>query len=80
MGRWYNYKGLTFIASYTYVRSEFKDGRNKKLFIPTAWDNRHLFTFSGTYSLPANWEIGTKIRFIGGAPSTPYDFCTSSRV
>ena len=52
MGRWYNYKGLTFIASYTYVRSEYKDGRNTGKYLPSAWDNKHLFTFSGTYSLP----------------------------
>ena len=73
MGRWYNHKNLTFIASYTFVRSEFKDGRNNRLYIPTAWDNRHLFTFSGTLSLPKNWDIGAKLRVVGGAPYTPYD-------
>ena len=72
-GRWYNYKGLTFIASYTYVRSEFKDGRGSGKYIPSAWDNRHLFTFSGTYALPKNWDIGAKLRVVGGAPYTPYD-------
>lgn len=69
-GRWYNYKGLTFIASYTYVRSEFKDGRGSRKYIPSAWDNRHLFTFSGTYALPKNWDIGAKLRVVGGAPYT----------
>ena len=80
MGRWYNYKGLTFIASYTYVRSEFKDGRGSDQYIPSAWDNRHLFTFSGTYALPRNWDIGTKLRIVGGAPYTPYDVEKSSFV
>lgn len=80
MGRWYNYKNLTFIASYTYVRSEFKDGRDKKHYLPTAWDNKHLFTFSGTYSLPRNWDIGAKLRIVGGAPYTPYDIEKSSYV
>lgn len=80
MGRWYNYKNLTFIASYTYVRSEFKDGRDKKYYLPTAWDNKHLFTFSGTYSLPRNWDIGAKLRIVGGAPYTPYDIEKSSYV
>lgn len=80
MGRWYNYKGLTFIASYTYVRSEFKDGRGSKAYIPSAWDNRHLFTFSGTYALPRNWDIGAKFRVVGGAPYTPYDVEKSSLV
>ena len=79
-GRWYNYKGLTFIASYTYVRSEFKDGRGSRKYIPSAWDNRHLFTFSGTYALPKNWDIGAKLRVVGGAPYTPYDVEKSSQV
>ncbi|WP_293667342.1 TonB-dependent receptor [uncultured Parabacteroides sp.] len=80
MGRWYNYKGLTFIASYTYVRSEFRDGRESGKYIPSAWDNRHLFTFSGTYALPGNWDIGAKLRVVGGAPYTPYDVEKSSFV
>ena len=79
-GRWYNYKGLTFISSYTYVRSEFKDGRGSGKYIPSAWDNRHLFTFSGTYALPKNWDIGAKLRVVGGAPYTPYDVEKSSLV
>ena len=79
-GRWYNYKGLTFIASYTYVRSEFKDGRGSRKYIPSAWDNRHLFTFSGTYAQPKNWDIGAKLRVVGGAPYTPYDVEKSSLV
>lgn len=80
MGRWYNYKGLTFIASYTYVRSEYKDGRNTGKYIPSAWDNKHLLTFSGTYSLPKNWDVGAKLRVVGGAPYTPYDVEKSSYV
>lgn len=80
MGRWYNYKGLTFIASYTYVRSEFRDGRNSGNYLPSAWDNKHLFTFSGTYSLPRNWDVSAKFRVVGGAPYTPYDVEKSSYV
>lgn len=80
MGRWYNYKGLTFIASYTYVRSEYKDGRNTGKYLPSAWDNKHLLTFSGTYSLPKNWDVGAKFRVVGGAPYTPYDVEKSSYV
>ena len=80
MGRWYNYKGLTFIASYTYVRSEYKDGRNTGRYLPSAWDNKHLLTFSGTYSLPKHWDVGAKFRVVGGAPYTPYDVEKSSYV
>ena len=80
MGRWYNYKGLTFIASYTWVRSEFKDGRQSGKYIPSSWDNKHMFTFSGTYSLPKNWDVSAKFRVVGGAPYTPYDVARSSYV
>lgn len=80
MGRWYNYKGLTFIASYTWVRSEFKDGRQSGRYLPSSWDNKHMFTFSGTYSLPKNWDVSTKFRVVGGAPYTPYDVERSSYV
>lgn len=80
MGRWYNYKGLTFIASYTWVRSEFKDGRQSGKYIPSSWDNKHMFTFSGTYSLPKNWDMSAKFRVVGGAPYTPYDVERSSYV
>lgn len=80
MGRWYNYKGLTFILSYTYVRSEFKDIRQVDAYLPSAWDNKHLLTFSGTYALPRNWDVGAKFRVVGGAPYTPYDMEKSSLV
>lgn len=80
MGRWYGYKGLTFILSYTYVRSEFEDGRLPGTYLPSAWDNKHLLTFSGTYSLPAHWDVGAKLRVVGGAPYTPYDLEKSSLV
>lgn len=80
MARWYNYKGLTFIASYTFVRSEFRDARRASGYLPSAWDNRHLFTFSGNYALPRHWEVGAKLRVVGGAPYTPYDVERSSYV
>ena len=80
MARWYNHLGLSFIASYTYVRSEFKDVRNKTRYIPSAWDNRHLLTISGSYALPKNWDIGAKFRCVGGAPYTPYDLINGNLV
>lgn len=80
MGRWYNYKGLTFIMSYTFVRSEFKDGRQVSRYLSSAWDNKHLLTFSGNYMLPHHWEVGAKLRLVGGAPYTPYDVERSSYV
>lgn len=79
MIRWFGYKNLNFIASYTYVRSEYKDAREgREKYLPTAWDNRNLFTFSGTYNFPKKWALGTKLRIVGGAPYTPVDVEKSS--
>ena len=50
------------------------------LIFPRLGDNKHLFTFSGTYSLPKNWDVGAKFRVVGGAPYTPYDVEKSSYV
>lgn len=67
---------LNIIAAYTYVRSEFKDKNGN--YLPTSWDNRHIFTFTGTYNFGKNWTVGAKWRFAGGLPYTPYDLELSS--
>ncbi len=41
--------------------------------IPSAWDNRHLVSFTGGYRFKRNWEVGLRFRYQGGAPYTPYD-------
>ncbi|MCX6232076.1 MAG: TonB-dependent receptor [Bacteroidetes bacterium] len=69
-------KGFNIILSYTFVRSEFKEKRGQ--YIPSAWDNRHLFNITLKKDLGRNWEIGAKWRFTGGAPYTPIDLFTSS--
>jgi hypothetical protein len=63
--------GFNLILSYTFVRSEFKD-RND-IFIPAAWDNRHIIILTALRKLPRNWDVGLKWRYSGGAPYTPYD-------
>ncbi|MFY0603572.1 MAG: TonB-dependent receptor [Flavobacteriaceae bacterium] len=73
-----SYDGLYGILSYTYVRSEFKNGTNS--FTPSTWDNRHLLTFTGGKKLNKNWEIGVKYRLVGGRPYTPYDTDASSLI
>ncbi|MGL4364610.1 MAG: TonB-dependent receptor [Bacteroidales bacterium] len=75
--RWFGYKSLNFIAAYTYVRSDFFTPRSNT-YIPSAWDNRHLLTLTGSYNLPKNWVIGFKYRIVGGAPYTPFDLDISS--
>ncbi|MCW9705483.1 TonB-dependent receptor [Aliifodinibius sp. 1BSP15-2V2] len=59
-----NFYGL---LAYTLYWSEFT-GFNTDRYYPSRWDNRHLLTFTGGYKLPKNWEIGTRIRVLGGAP------------
>jgi hypothetical protein len=66
------------ILTYTFVRSEFTnyDG----VYIPSAWDNRHLFNVTLGRKFKHNWEIGAKWRFAGGQPYTPWDMDKSSLV
>lgn len=72
------FKGFNTIASYTFVRSEFEDLQGK--YIPTAWDNRHIFNITATKSFKRNWDFGFKWRYIGGYPFTPIDFDKSSLI
>ena len=78
MGRVRELKGINAVFSYTFVRSEFRgiDGN----YIPTAWDNRHLFSLTATKNLGDTWNIGFKWRYVGGAPYTPYDIEKSSLI
>jgi hypothetical protein len=71
LGRLKEFKGLNLVFAYTFVRSEFKDYFGT--YIPTAWDNRHLFNLTATKKFKKNWDIGMKFRLVGGAPYTPYD-------
>lgn len=59
------------IFAYTYVRSEFTDQSGN--FVPSAWDYRHIVTFSGGYRIGRNWEIGARFELLSGAPFTPFD-------
>lgn len=65
------YKGFYGIFSYTWVRSEFQNAAGE--FLPSAWDNRHIFTLTGGKIFKKNWELGVRYRYVGGAPTTPFD-------
>lgn len=69
-------KRLYGILAYTWFISEFT-GANPDVYIPSAWDNRHLITFTGGYKFKKNYEIGTRFRFLGSAPYTPFDTASS---
>lgn len=64
-------KNFYGILAYTYYNSQFTgtDGQYR----PSAWDYRHLVSFTGGCKLPRNWEIGVRFRYQGSAPATPYD-------
>lgn len=64
-------KGFYGIFSYTWVRSEFQNATGE--FIPSAWDNRNIFTLTGGKIFKKNWELGVRYRYVGGAPVTPFD-------
>jgi hypothetical protein len=64
-------KGFYGIFSYTWVRSEFQNGTGE--FIPSAWDNRNIFTLTGGKIFKKNWELGVRYRYVGGAPVTPFN-------
>lgn len=65
-------KNFYGILAYTFYHSLFT-GTDPTIFIASAWDNRHLVSFTGGYKFGRNWELGIRFRFQGGAPFTPYD-------
>ncbi len=69
---------MDLIFAYTYVRSEFEDYSGE--LIPSSWDSRHIFTGTLTKAFQKGWQIGGKLRYLGGLPYTPYDMQKSSRV
>ncbi len=68
-------KNIFATASYTFVRSEFSGANN--ILIPSAWDNKHLFSGIFGKKFKRNWELGLKYRFTAGSPYTPYDTAAS---
>ncbi|MFK7998740.1 MAG: TonB-dependent receptor [Polyangiales bacterium] len=63
--RWFGY------LSYTVSRSERQDNPDQdqtwRLF---DFDQTHIFTLTGVYRLPRNWEIGGTLRLVSGNPGT----------
>ena len=76
LGRLKEFKKTNMVFSYTFVRSEFRDAVSG--WIPSSWDNRHLFNITATRQLNRNWDLGFKWRYVGGAPYTPFDLEKSS--
>jgi hypothetical protein len=70
--------GFNTILSYTFVRSKFEDKNG--VYIPAAWDNKHLLNLTVLRKLKKNWNVGGKWRYVGGTPFTPFDEDKSSLV
>lgn len=76
--------GCLLNTSYTYYYSQYSSldsnfnptGR----YIPSIWDNRHLFNIMASRSFKKGWDVGLRWRFAGGAPTTPYDLVRSSTI
>lgn len=71
-------KGYNMNLSYTLVRSEFQDGNEK--YLVSAWDSKHILSITGSASLKKGWQIGSRFRFVGGLPYTPYDMNRSTLI
>jgi hypothetical protein len=70
--------GFNIILSYTLVRSEFTDLHGN--YIPSSWDNKHLFNITVNRKIGSSWVAGFKWRYAGGAPFTPADLLKSSLI
>lgn len=69
---------LNLIVSYTFLKSEFQSKTGE--YVPTNWDNQHVFIATASYNFNNNWTFGAKFRYAGGLPYTPYDLEKSSLV
>ncbi len=84
MLRTQEFYGIVASMAYTWYWSEFKK-MDASLqpggqYIPSSWDNRHIFSLTATRSFGRHWDLGLKWRYVGGGPYTPYDLETSSRI
>jgi hypothetical protein len=71
-------KGFYGLATYTFVRSEFRDKRNS--WVPSSWDNQHIINLTAGKTFKKNWEVGIKWKFSLGNPYTPYNQALSSSI
>lgn len=71
-------KGFFGLVAYTFVVSQFSD-QNDQL-QPSAWDSRNIVNLTFGKKFKKNWQVGTKFRYSGGLPYTPFDIPTSSLV
>lgn len=73
------FKDFYGIAALTLVRSEFTNP-NTAGFVPSSWDNKFIVSLTAGKRFGKNWEIGTRWRFLGGTPYTPFNLEESSLI
>jgi len=71
-------KGYNLNLSYTLVRSEFQDANSRYFF--SSWDSKHILSITGSAALKRGWQVGSRFRYVGGLPYTPYDLDRSSLI
>jgi hypothetical protein len=69
-------KGFTLNLSYTLVRSEFQDGDGN--YFVSAWDSKQILSITGSAALKRGWQVGSRFRYVGGLPYTPFDMDRST--
>ncbi len=60
-------------VSYTFSRSFRRDGPGDD-WTPFDFDQPHIFSAQGAYSLPRDWTVSAQLQVVSGNPATPYDF------
>lgn len=60
------------ITAYTFYRSEYT-AFDQNVFLPSSWDSRHLLTLTGGYKFGNNWELSSRMRYLGRTPFAPVD-------
>lgn len=73
------FKDFYGIAALTLVRSEFTNPKTTG-FVPSSWDNKFIVSLTAGKRFGKNWEIGTRWRFLGGTPYTPFNLEESSLI
>jgi CarboxypepD_reg-like domain/TonB-dependent Receptor Plug Domain len=69
-------KGFYWLFALTVFKSEFDDKHGN--YVQSSWNSRYILSVTGGKIFKNNWELGTKLRYTGGSPYTPYNINTSS--
>lgn len=60
------------ILAVTYYKSEFS-AFDPDVYLPSAWDNGILISFTGGWKFAKTWELSARVRYSGRTPYAPID-------